>query len=110
MSKGELIVKRYLDKKGISYVQEKQVGNTRMRFDFFLDELNIVIEYQGKQHYEPVKIYGGWKGLEDQQERDCEKRQYCRDHLIGLIEVPYYIPDIEDYLNRRIELIKVWRM
>lgn len=75
---GEEKVKATLDKLGIAYVREKRIGNTKQRFDFYLTDLNISIEYQGKQHFEPVKKFGGYKGLYATQERDARKRLYCR--------------------------------
>lgn len=109
MSKGEQLIKDFLDKQEISYIQEKRVGDTRMRFDFYLDELNIVIEYQGAQHYKPIQSRGGWKAYEYQLERDARKREYCRQNCIGLIEVPHYVPDVIDFLERRLKLIEAWR-
>lgn len=109
MSKGEELIKHYLDKKGIKYSQEKPVFDTGLRFDFYLEDLNIVIEFQGKQHYEPVAHYGGYGTFRKQQHRDEKKRLYCREYCIGLIEIPYYVPDIIDFLERRMELINVWR-
>lgn len=63
------------------------------RFDFaiFTDdgELDFLIEYQGKQHYEAVSKFGGKRGLYQQQFNDNLKRAYCAKHGINLIEIPY---------------------
>jgi hypothetical protein len=64
-----------------------------LRFDFavFDDDGNIdfLLEYQGKQHYEAVGKFGGKRGLFQQQFNDNMKRDYCLSHNIKLIEIPY---------------------
>lgn len=63
------------------------------RFDFAVfdddGELDFLIEYQGRQHYEAVSKYGGKKGLFQQQFNDNKKRRYCALNGITLIEIPY---------------------
>lgn len=62
-------------------------------FDFaILDEdgnLDFLIEYQGKQHYEPVAKFGGARGLYQQQYNDKQKRRFCAMNDIKLVEIPY---------------------
>lgn len=64
-----------------------------LRFDFcvFDDDgkIDFLIEYQGKQHYQPVSKYGGKKGFYQQQFNDNQKRRFCALHNIKLIEIPY---------------------
>lgn len=57
--------------------------------DIFIPSLNIGIEYQGKQHYEPVEIFGGMKGFDKTLERDILKRSLCQNNHIKLIEWKY---------------------
>ena len=57
--------------------------------DIFIPSLNIGIEYQGKQHYEAVKLFGGEEGLKQTQLRDKKKRQKCAMNNVTLIEWPY---------------------
>ena len=63
------------------------------RFDFavFDDDGNIdfLIEYQGKQHYQAVGKFGGARGLYQQQFNDNLKRKFCASHDLNLIEIPY---------------------
>lgn len=65
-----------------------------LRFDFAIfgedGTLDALVEYQGKQHYQPVPKYGGAKGLRKQKYNDQRKKQYCLDHNIRLICIPYY--------------------
>ena len=58
MSKGEIEISRYLKLNNISYIHNKTYSeycNTKetdkkLRFDFFLPEFKLFIEYDGKQH------------------------------------------------------------
>ena len=64
-----------------------------LRFDFavFEDEGNIdfLIEYQGRQHYQAVGKYGGRKALYSQQYNDNKKRRFCALNHITLVEIPF---------------------
>lgn len=57
-SKGELRIRQVLDEIGIVYIQQFVFDDCRMpwsnypaRFDFYLPQYNICIEYNGEQHY-----------------------------------------------------------
>ena len=78
-----------------------------LRFDFviFDDDGNIdfIIEYQGKQHYEASSKFGGKKGLYQQQHNDNKKRRFCAFHGFNLIEIPYTEENLisYDYIMRK---------
>ena len=90
-SKGERIIRNYLDKNGIKYnsqyVFEECISKKKLKFDFFLPEKNTCIEYDGRQHFEPVKFYGGIDNFEEQIKRDLIKNEYCIDNNIKLIRI-----------------------
>ena len=54
--------------------------------------------WQGIQHYEPVDRFGGEEGFKIQVKNDNFKRKFCEENKIKLIEIPYYIEDLEEYL------------
>lgn len=60
-----------------------------LRFDFYLPIENLVIEYNGIQHYKPVDFFGGEKELLHRQKLDNIKKQYCKDHNISYLEISY---------------------
>lgn len=60
-----------------------------LELDIFLPERRIGIEYQGQQHYIPVKHWGGEKALEAQRERDKKKARLCRANGVLLRTVTY---------------------
>lgn len=57
--------------------------------DIFIPSISVGIEYQGRQHYEPIGYFGGESHFEHQQENDRKKRKLCKDKGITLIEWPY---------------------
>lgn len=64
-------------------------------FDFYLPKYNILIEYDGRQHYYPVNFGGisdedALKNLEITQKHDKIKTEYCKTHHIPLIRIPYW--------------------
>ena len=98
-SRGEIKIEGILQQNDVNFVEEYEVpgltspNGRALRFDFaVLDDdgnLDFLIEYQGKQHYEAVSKFGGNRGLYQQKYNDNMKRRYCALHGITLIEIPY---------------------
>lgn len=102
-SKGETLIKKFLDDNNINYEVQKKfkdcVGlkrNYPLMFDFYLSDYNLCIEFQGQQHYIPqYYIYSfkdeekGKKAFEENQIRDEIKRKYCKNNNIKLLEIKY---------------------
>ncbi len=57
----------------------------RQHLDIYFPKLNIGIEYQGAQHYEPIEFFGGQEAFERNVERDKRKKQLCEKHNCILI-------------------------
>ena len=103
---GEKLVQNYLEYKNINNIMQHKLDDcrnkNRLPFDFYLPDLNICIEYQGKQHYEPVEMFGGIEGFTQQQHNDKIKKEYCSLNGIKLIEVSYVYNTasaVEKYLD-----------
>lgn len=73
----------------------------RQRIDIFIKELNLAIEYNGKQHYEPVMYFGGNEGYLKTVFRDKIKKKKCFKNGCKLIEVKY-----DEDLYRFVESLK----
>ena len=94
-SKGEetiAAILQQLDINAIAQYSPKDLfspqSNRRLRFDFYIPQYNIIIEYDGIQHFK----VGGWatkEKLEQIQQYDEVKNQYCRKRGIKLIRIPY---------------------
>lgn len=68
-----------------------------------MPEENTVIEFHGEQHYRPVAWFGGEKSFKQQMWRDSALRQYCNEHGIKLIEIPYTeFDNIESVLTKEL--------
>ena len=100
-SHGENKILLFLRSNNVLFNKEYKIPNDNLFcnrinifVDFYLPKNNSIIEFHGKQHYEPVKWFGGEKKFKEQQERDMALRQYCKEHEIKLIEIPYW-----DYNN-----------
>ena len=77
-----------------------------LSYDFYLPKENILIEYQGQQHYHPVELFGGDKQFKIQKNNDNLKRQYAKDKDITLIEIPYTEDTYEKVKNYLLKYIK----
>ena len=64
--------------------------NGQMSYDVFVCGENIAIEYQGKQHFEPVEFFGGQKHFEEQRKRDELKRERSEQNDVILICINYW--------------------
>lgn len=106
-SRGEIKIEEILSAANLHFEEEysfaelKSPRGVPLRFDFviFDDDGNIdfIIEYQGKQHYEPSAKFGGKKGFYQQQYNDKQKRRFCAAHGFKLIEIPYTDEVLIDY-------------
>lgn len=102
-SKGERKIRHHLDEKKIKYIFQKKFDGCRnerlLSFDFFLPDINLCIEYDGKQHYEPIDFFGGPENLKTVQKRDFVKERYCSLNNIQLIRIRYD-QDVEAELSK----------
>jgi len=91
-SKGELVIKKWLDGKNITYIQQHRFPDCKnikpLPFDFYLPDYNMCIEYDGEQHFikrrnESVERFNG------RCDRDLIKNKYCLNNNINLIRITY---------------------
>jgi len=98
-SHGEKRVREILLELNIVFEEQKSfdnmIYNNKLKADFYLPELNIIIEYCGKQHYEVIEYFGGVEGFNKTLSRDKAKKKYCVENNIGFIEIPYFTKDIK---------------
>ncbi len=86
-----------------------QSNGKYLRFDFYLPSYNVLIEYDGKQHFEYTN--SGWNTKENFDElcfRDKMKNKYCLSNNIPLIRIPYtHLQDLclEDLLPETTEFL-----
>lgn len=103
MSKGEKSILFKLQDEKIKFKTQKYFKELgKKRYDFYLPFLNLVIEYNGRQHYEKIDIWGGQKGLENIQKSDRVKKEFCQNNDINY-EVIRYDEDVQSRMNEILE-------
>lgn len=73
--------------------------NYYVDFYFVIDKQKYVVEYNGRQHYEPVKFFGGEEKFKEQTKRDLELVDYCESKNIKLIQMSYKLKTEEQKLS-----------
>lgn len=112
-SLGERLVNAYLT--GLGYRIEKQktfpglVYKKKLKFDtcIYIDDMPCLIEYDGPQHFQPIKYFGGEEGLTKTQIRDQIKNNYCEQNNIPLLRIKYTeLAELEKIIDEFIDSIK----
>ena len=63
---------------------ENLIDENQLFFDFYIPKYNLCIEFDGDQHFKPIKIFGGEKAFNGIVKRDRIKNEYCLDNNIQL--------------------------
>lgn len=75
----------------------------RQRFDIFITEIDLAIEYNGIQHFKPVDFFGGEDGLKRTRNLDLLKAERARKNGVDLITINYD----QDFDLRYLEIRKI---
>lgn len=86
-----------------------------LRFDLAIHdhyEVKCLVEFQGRQHYDAIELFGGEEKLADQQKKDQIKRDWCAANSIPLIEIDYSFKDageqaFKDELRRQLKSVGI---
>lgn len=92
--KGEQTIIDWLNThKEIKYEYQKEFPGMKyirqQRCDFYFPKLKLVIEYDGDQHYRPIKFFGGISSFNKQKELDKAKEDYLIKHGIKVVRITY---------------------
>jgi hypothetical protein len=121
-SKGENKLISYFVKNNIEYIVQKRFKECKNKltlpFDFYLPQYNLLIEYQGIQHYEIITACNWYKTKQEKEKvlklskkKDKIKRDFCKSKKIRLLAIPYtYYDKIENILNKFFETNKLPRL
>lgn len=88
-------VQRILDEYGLSYEKEKTFNDLKMkrmlRYDYYVDSLNCLIEFDGEQHYYEIDYFKDSKDAHlKRYASDKMKSDYALKNNINLIRIPYW--------------------
>ncbi len=103
-SKGEILIENFLNSLDINFSKQQTFDDCRyinkLKFDFYLPNYNLCIEFDGEQHFRPIRYFGGKQAFELQKVKDNIKNKYCRLNNIHLIRFRYdEVKLIEDKLK-----------
>ncbi len=102
-SQGEKKIAAILRAKDIRYTKQKKFKDCKnireLPFDFYIPDLNLLIEYDGQQHFKPVSIFGGEPAFKKVRENDSIKNKFCKDSNIKLVRISYKEDVIEKLTN-----------
>jgi very-short-patch-repair endonuclease len=113
MSHGEVLISNFLDENKIKYNYNKSlkdcISSSKLRFDFYLTEYNICIEFDGIQHFFPCEMFGGEEEFQKLKIRDSIKNEWCSVNGIKLIRFKYNQKkdEIESLLRKELKLNKL---
>ena len=71
-----------------------------LSYDFYIPKINLLIEYNGKQHYYKIKTWGGRKQFLIRKHHDWLKRKYAKDKKIPIVYLNYW----ED-ISKKLDLL-----
>lgn len=111
-SVGENLVMEALEELEVRYEREKTFDTCKnvlpLPFDFYIEDLNLLIEYDGIQHYEAIDFFGGQKHLEYVQFLDSIKTKWCEENGVELLRIPYTSEkDTKSIVKKAVKTTKV---
>uniref|UniRef100_A0A6M3ILR1 Treble clef zinc finger domain-containing protein n=1 Tax=viral metagenome TaxID=1070528 RepID=A0A6M3ILR1_9ZZZZ len=111
-SKGEKVINNFLNNLSIDFTPEKPFKTCKdkccLPFDFWLPNFNLLIEYQGEQHYKPVRFGGiskkkAFQNLKKNQHHDQIKKDWSEQNNINLLIISYWDKkNIEEILKKNL--------
>ena len=116
MSKKEEKIEYLLQNANIKYVREKtftDLGLGQMRFDFYLPELNYLIEYDSMLHFKQIpKFHKTRNSFLHAQENDRRKNSFALARNITLFRIPEWefdnIKKASDLFQKRFCVTNKW--
>lgn len=95
-SHGEQKIREILIKNNINFISQKTFNNFyypdthgKPRFDFFLPDYNILIEYDGEQHFKPAFNWDTDEKYKQRLLHDRIKNEYAWDNNFIIIRIPF---------------------
>ena len=89
-SKGSKAIKEYLENNNILYETEKTFEwSNNKRYDFYLPKYNLLIEFNGEQHYHPIPFFLQNRSFEEQRAIDKEKEEKAIHHKYNFLVIKY---------------------
>lgn len=95
---GESRVIEYLNFLKVAFKKQKKFPGLKnekeLKCDFFIPKLNLIIEFDGHQHYYPVDYFKGFKSFKKTIKCDWIKNRYALKNSINILRIPF-----KEYVN-----------
>jgi hypothetical protein len=114
-SRGNRQIEAWLISAGINFEREKTFHNLRsfkgshhrLKFDFFLPDCKTIIEFDGKQHFEPVTYFGGEESYQNLLKNDQRKNEWAYSNGHKLIRISFKdIDQVEHILSNAVTIFR----
>lgn len=107
-SSGEQRVSNILDKLNINYIFNQPFFGMKadkgfLKPDFYIPDLNTILEIDGGQHEKEIAFFGGKEGLEKRQRYDRLKEDYCKKFGIDMFRIADTDKELEQKVINIIE-------
>lgn len=93
LSTGEDLIAQYLTKMNVPFDREYTVNikNHNRRYDFLVHfkGKDLLIEFDGEQHFKPVEMFGGEAEFKARQIADWDKNKFAKQQKIPLLRIRY---------------------
>jgi len=104
-SLGERKIRNILEEKNLKFIRQKKFKECKfvneLPFDFYLIDYNLLIEFDGIQHFKAVKAFGGEEEFKKTQIKDVIKNEFCLKNEINLLRISYK-DDIDYMLSKHL--------
>ena len=98
-SKGEKFVAKWLQDNNYEYTPQKKFKTCKnlnsLPFDFHINKTNILIEYDGIQHYTPIDCFGGEESFNNIVKHDNIKNDWAKENNYKIIRLNYLMSNQE---------------
>lgn len=92
-SRGEALISEILKNHNVKFKREFKIPkhNYLYRYDFYIENKGILIEFHGIQHYKPIKHFGGEEKFNKTKIRDTIKQSLAKETGFHLLIIKYDI-------------------
>lgn len=111
-SKGEKKIRAFLQEHEIAFIDQYKITTQITLWgkdecfwvDFFIPDKNLIIEFNGVQHYKMVDFFhSSDNGFEKQRARDKKLKKWCKDNNVKLLVIKYdQIDNIDIILKKKL--------
>ena len=111
-SKGEEIIKSILEELKIDFIPQYKFKDCKdllpLPFDFYLPNYNLIIEYDGEQHFDVNRAFNSnenkfWETVI----HDAIKNAYCEDNNKNILRIPFWkYNNIKEIIKNKLNINK----